>query len=236
MCHYLANFDSFPFFFVLYIYIYIYVWQLVQLNWHLQIDWIKNFHCKFCVTSSQGRNVTIQACHITSYWLETIQKAFLCIEVGFPPSFLYPTLPFLPLSGSFCAFYSLIFPFTPLSSCLLSGHASEPSVIFLYAFLSQTLLSGFIVPIYSFGWPLPISAWCLWKWQLHLLMEACQILKRLCPVDLLSTIKIWLRFLIFSPSWRDLQIMVCLCTNVCIQCYICRMFWPMKLPHTSLFP
>lgn len=73
-----------------------------------------------------------------------------------------------------------------------------------------------------FGWPLPISAWCLWKWQLHLSMEACQILKRLCPVDLLSTTKIWLRFLIFSLSWRDSPLLVHVRTDMCVQLYICK--------------
>lgn len=128
-----------------------------------------------------------------------------------------PLVPFPnpSLSSSFslfCAFYSLIFLFfsSPVVFCL--GMLATLQLYSSMHFISNTSL-WFYCSHLLFGWPLPISAWCLWKWQLHLSMEACQILKRLCPVDLLSTTKIWLRFLIFSPSWRGLPLPVHVRTN-----------------------
>lgn len=129
-----------------------------------------------------------------------------------PPRIFSRPFPFSTFS-LFCAFSLLFLLF--FSSRLCSG---MPATLQLYSsmhFISDSSL-WFYRSHLLFGWPLPISAWCLWKWQLHLSMEACQILKRLCPVDLLSTTKISLRFLIFSPSLRDEF------TNICIQsCY----FW-----------
>lgn len=77
--------------------------------------------------------MTIRSCHITSYWLETIKKPFSALKwVSSLRSFSqpFPFFLFLALLRILFSYIALFF----LSSCLLSRHASDPSVIFLYAF------------------------------------------------------------------------------------------------------
>lgn len=96
--------------------------------------------------------------HILSHLLEK-NKVLHSIEAGYPPFTLLQTFPFLLLTLSL---FAPLFPFllsSPqmlyplscissfLSNRLLSGHASDPSVIFLYAFYLN-FISDFVI-IYS---------------------------------------------------------------------------------------
>ncbi len=144
--------------------------------------------------------MTIRSCHITSYWLEMIKKPLSALKWVSPPRSFSQPFPFFLFLALLRVLLSYLFFSSPVVFC--PGMLATLQLYSSMHFISNSSL-WFYCSHLLFGWPLPISAWCLWKWQLHLSMEACQILKRLCPVDLLSTTKIWLRFLIFSPSWRD---------------------------------
>lgn len=126
------------------------------MNRQLLIDRIQDFHCKFCVASSQDRNVTLRSCHITSYWLETI-KSLSLHRSGFPPRSFSQPFPFFLFFALLRVLFSYISLFF-LSSCLLSGHASDPSVIFLYAFYLKFFS---LVLLFSFTLWLTSTYFCM---------------------------------------------------------------------------
>lgn len=136
----------------------------------------------FCV----NRDCDVTMCKMP-HFVTLAGKSLHSIEVGYPP--LLPHLPtppslsylclsvsfylslslYLPLAFSYSLclylflFCKVLYPLTCisplLSNRLLSGHASDSSVIFFYAFYLSFLISGFVIVLPDL--PRSIYACCL---------------------------------------------------------------------------